>query len=255
MSDDTRPEEEKQAPAQVPDWDVLRETTAPAVEQQAPNGIGQRVAAWWKQAAGWQKGLATFAVLGSVAFLFAGVALAAAVLWKTLHPQPQAVAAAAVTATPQATSTPAPTATPVPTPTPTPVPRLVVWSRSGSCAYARPAPSADNNPQACVPNSTEVIDTGEREQGGGFTWAKVQYPKNGYMAIGWMALNVVVWPVSPNSKTGAKWASLYDANKAVVQEALSPHTPVVILDDEGDGWLWVQLPDNTKGYLKAKDLE
>ena len=248
MSDDTRPEEEKQAP----DWDVLREPAAPAVEQQAPNGIGQRVATWWKQAAGWQKGLATFAVLGSVAFLFAGVALAAAVLWKTLRPQPQAVAAAAVTATPQATSTPAPTATPAPTPTP--VPLLVVWSRSGSCAYARPAPSVDNDPQPCVPNGPEVVDLGNREQGGGFTRAEVQYPRDGDMTIGWMAFDVVVWPVSPDKTTTGEWASLYDADKATVRKTLSPHTPVVVLDDEGD-WLWVQLPDNTKGYLKAKDLE
>ena len=252
MNDDTRPEDEKQ----TPDWEVLRAgAAAPAVEQQAPNGIWQRVTDWWKKAAGWQKGLATFAVLGSVALLFAGIALAAAVLWKTLRPQPQAVAAAAVTATPQATFTPAPTATPVPTATPTPVPRLVVWSQSGSCAYARPAPSADNNPQACVPNGTEVIDLGKREQGGGFTWAQVQYPKNGYMAIGWMAFDVVVWPVSPDRTTKGEWVSLYDADKATVRKVLSPHTPVVVLEDEGDGWLWVQLPDNTKGYLKANDLE
>ena len=188
--------------------------------------------------------LATLAVIGVfVAFVLFGNHKASAEVLPTIAP----------------TNTPAPTptltSTPVPTPTPTPIPALVVWSPSGLCAYVRPAPSPNNEPQACVPNSTKVIDTGERKQSGGFTWAKVQYPKNGYMAIGWMALNVVVWPVSPNSKTGAKWASLYDANKAVVQEALSPHTPVVILDDEGNGWLWVQLPDNTKGYLKAKDLE
>ena len=69
------------------------------------------------------------------------------------------------------------------------------------------------------------------------------------------AMKVVAWTIQSDKVTGNRKAPFYRENKAAVMLYLPPHTPLIVLQDDGDGWLWVQLPDGTKGYVKAKGLK
>ncbi len=236
-------------------WDALEDVArqrAETVQQDDQPPQWERLKAWASKLPLWGWSLAG---LGVVALL--------GILALTLWPHTATAAQAptpTTTATPTAAPTPIPTPTPVPTPTPTatvaPLPRLVVWSPVGACAYVRPAADANTLPLSCLPNGTEVIEAGQQEAKGGLTWVQVQYPtKNGYGSTGWMALGVVAWPFAPDKETGTRRVPLYRENKAAVRLYLPPHTPLIVLQDDGDGWLWVQLPDGTKGYVKAKGLK
>ena len=234
-------------------WEELQQAGAQPAEPTA--GVRKRVTDWWREASPRRKSLMVFAVLLSLALLGMVAGGAVVVVGKALRPKPQPNAAA-VASTPAPTATFTPTPAPTATPTPTPLPRLVVWSPSGECAYVRSGAGIDNDPDACVPNGTEVIDLGVRKEGNGYTWAKVQYPtKNGYVSVGWMATRVVAWAIQPDKVTGNRKAPFYRKNKAAVMLYLPPHTPLIVLQDDGDGWLWVQLPNGRKGFVKARDLE
>ncbi len=233
-------------------WEELQQAGALPTEPTA--SVRKRVTDWWREASPQRKGLMVFIVLSSLALLGMMTVGAVVAVRKALRPNPQPVAASmASTPTPTATFTPTPA--PTATPTPTPLPRLVVWSPLGECAYVRSGASVDNDPDACVPNGTEVIDLGVRKEGNGYTWAKVQYPtKNGYASVGWMALGAVAWKFQANRRTGDKRTPFYREKGTAAVLYLPPHTPVTVLE-KGDGWLWVQLPDGRKGFVKAKDLE
>ena len=236
-------------------WEVLEAARRQKEEQDTKTPLSSspwhRLQQWWAQLPQVMKFVAAFAVGGSLAIMVVMIGIVAGLGGGKA--KPQAVVAAPLTAT----VTPQPTLTPTATvaPSPTPLPRLVVWSPAGDCAYVRPAPNPNTKPQACVRNGTAVIDLGERKEANGFTWAYVQYPtKSGYANTGWMALGVVVWasPI-PNETTGERWEPLYDNKGGKRVKFLSPFTPLVVLEDDGD-WLWVQLPNLNKGYVKAKDL-
>lgn len=237
-------------------WEVLeaaRQRKEEDTKTSPSSSPWHRVKQWWAQLPQVMKFVAAFAVGGSLAIMVVMISIVAGLVGGG-HAKPQAVAAVPLTAT----VTPQPTLTPTATvaPSPTPLPRLVVWSPAGDCAYVRPAPNPNTKPQACVRNGTAVIDLGERKEANGFTWAHVQYPtKSGYANTGWMALGVVVWASpTPNKTTGERWVPLYDKKDGKRVKFLSPFTPLVVLEDDGDGWLWVQLPNLNKGYVKAKDL-
>ena len=238
-------------------WEELQRAGATPDAPVTQPGLGARAMTWWRQAVPWQKGAVVFlALLGlaTMAALATGMVLAAGRMLGGRESQPAAIALPP--ATPTATlPSPTPTATLVPTPTPTSLPRLVVWSPSGACAYARPKAAMDDKPLACVPNGTEVLDLGKRGDENGYTWAQVQYPTKAGRVTAWMAFEVVVWPFHPDKATGPKWTTLYDGNKVSARKSLPPRTPLVVLQDEGDGWSWVQLPDGIKGYVREKDLE
>ncbi len=241
-------------------WDELQQAAAAAAADTPSSAWWQEYIAqaktWWQKAALWQRGVAAlmaFAVLTVVTVVVVGGAMVAG---KALFPQERPVAAAAPTAAPTATPMPTPTPRPTPTATPTPLPRLVVWSPVGNCVYVRPKPGVDDDPLACVPNGTQVVDLGGRKQANGFTWARVQYPtKQGYAATGWMAFGAVAWDFHPNRLTGDKQTPLYKDDLASVRMYLPPHTPLAVVQDGGNGWVRVMLPDHTAGYVKAKDLK